>query len=97
VRTYEFTCRVCGKAVKETVSSFEGCPELCAACRLKGSVVPFMKLPDRAKPPAPFKKPDAPAKTASVKLMPVCPKCKGRGRVGGFLCPACEGSGVKKN
>lgn len=95
MRTFDFTCRTCGKRVTETVPGFEACPDRCAACRLKGSVVPFMKLPERAKPPAPLKKPAAPAKSFSVQLKPVCPKCKGRGRVGGFLCPACEGSGVK--
>ena len=90
-RSYEFTCRVCGKTVKESSES-EVCAN-CAAHPVGGAPVQSV-----APPPPPVKKtPSAPGAPkgggfrVTIRTVSVCKACLGTGRMEGEPCLVCGG------
>ena len=90
-RSYEFTCRVCGKEVKESSDS-DVCSN-CAANPVGGAPVQPI-LP----PPAPVKKaPAAPGAPkgggfrVTIRSVSVCKACMGTGQMDGAPCLVCGG------
>lgn len=91
-RSYEFTCKSCGKTVTESADS-----EVCSNC----AASPMGSAPARpaAPPPPPVQKapvagasaPKKPGFTITIK--PKCDFCGGKGTVGSQPCPKC---GAKK-
>ncbi|TBR21288.1 hypothetical protein EPO15_10660 [bacterium] len=91
-RSYEFTCKSCGKTVTESSES-----EVCSNC----AASPMGAAPARpaAPPPPPVQKVAAPGTSApkkpgfTITIKPKCDFCGGKGTVGSQPCPKC---GVKK-
>lgn len=98
LRSYEFTCRVCGKTVKESAES-----EVCADCAssptpMAGPTPPSPPPPAAPKAPS---KPPAKGRTSTthnigglrvvIRTSRVCAACGGKGVVNGKPCPACGG------
>lgn len=90
-RSYEFTCKSCGKTVTESSDS-----EVCGNCAMN----PLGAAPARpaAPPPPPvLKAPGAPAApkksgfSVTVRTGPKCDFCGGKGTVGSQPCPRCGG------
>lgn len=93
-RSYEFTCKSCGKTVTESSES-----EVCGNCAMN----PMGAAPARpaAPPPPPVQKaPSAPAApgasaprkggfSVTIKSAPKCDFCGGKGTVGSQPCPKC--------
>lgn len=92
-RSYEFTCKSCGRTVTESSDS-----EVCSDCALNPTgpaSTPAPVLPAPAAPqPKPPAKPDAPKRPGfTVTIKPKCDFCGGKGTVGSQPCPKC---GAKK-
>lgn len=88
-RSYEFTCKSCGKTVTESSDS-----EICGNCAMN----PLGAAPVRPAAPPPVQKapgaPAAPKKggfSVTVRSGPKCDFCGGKGTVGSQPCPRCGG------
>lgn len=88
-RSYEFTCRVCGRTVTESAES-----EVCANCVMNPGAAARPAAPAAPTPPAP-KGPLPPPKkggfSISIRTVSVCKACKGKGVMDGAPCLVCGG------
>ncbi|MBI5597762.1 MAG: hypothetical protein HY928_16875 [Elusimicrobia bacterium] len=88
-RSYEFTCRVCGKSVTESSDN-----EVCATCVMNPGAAPRPAAPPPPPPPV-SKSPIAPPKkggfSISIRTVSVCKACKGKGVMDGAPCLVCGG------
>lgn len=89
-RSYEFTCKSCGKTVTESSES-----EVCGNCAMNPMGAVPSPLPAAPPPPPVQKGPSAPPKktgfSVTVRSGPKCEFCGGKGTVGSQPCPRCGG------
>lgn len=89
-RSYEFTCKSCGRTVTESSDS-----EVCSNCALNPmgpAAVPAPVVPSAPPPPKAPAKADAPKRPGfTVTIKPKCEFCGGKGTVGSQPCPKCGG------
>ncbi|MDE2293688.1 MAG: hypothetical protein KGL53_16525 [Elusimicrobia bacterium] len=95
-RSYEFTCRVCGKTVTESSDN-----EVCANCAMNPSGAGSAGMAPPPPPPPVQKTPPKGSGSSTthniggfrvtIRTSKVCGRCAGKGVVDGKVCPACGG------
>lgn len=89
-RSYEFTCKSCGKTVTESAEA-----EVCGNCSMNMSgaapAAPVLPPPPVQKAPPPAGGAKKGGLSFTIKVGPKCEFCGGKGTVGSQPCPKCGG------